>query len=125
MKKIIKAIATWIWCFPQMFVGLVLRIVTRAKKKEGYYEYGIKSGSISLGTYIFLCPSHWGDKETLKHEQGHTKQSYMLGWLYLIVIGLPSLIWCSCFNGYRAKHNKSYYDFYTERSADKLGGVER
>lgn len=115
----------WIWCFPQMLLGLILKICTNARKRDGYYEYDIKSGSISLGEYIFLCPSHWNDETVLKHEQGHAKQSLKLGWLYLLVIGLPSFIWANCFAKFREKHNISYYDFYTEKWADQLGGVER
>lgn len=125
IEKILKVIFTWIWCFPQMLIGLIIRIATRAEHHGDHYRYNYKHGSVTLGTYIFLCPSHWNDEETLKHEQGHTKQSYILGWLYLIVIGLPSLIWCCCFEGYRRKHNKSYYDFYTEKTANILGGVKR
>ena len=125
MKKVLKSILTWIWCFPQMLIGLIIRIVTRAEYHGDHYRYNFTQGSVTLGTYIFLCPSHWHDEETLKHEQGHTKQSYILGWLYLIVVGLPSLIWCCCFGNYRRKHNKSYYSFYTEAWANKLGGVDK
>lgn len=125
MKRILKAIGIWVWCFPQQLAGLTLRIITRAKKKDDHYEYNFKGGSISLGTYVFLCPSHWNDERVLKHEKGHTVQSNILGWLYLPIIGLPSVIWANCFGWYRKKYNKSYYDFYTERSADELGGVER
>ena len=123
--KNFRSIFVWLWCFPQMLTGLILRLVTRARKVGDHYEYNIKNGSISLGEYIFLCPSHYGDAEVLKHEKGHTKQSYMLGWLYMFVIALPSMIWCGCFEGYRKKHNVSYYDFYTEKWANKLGGVKR
>ena len=108
-----------------MLIGLIVRIVTRAKKKGDYYEYNITSGSVTLGEYIFLCPSHWKDDTVLRHEQGHVKQSRKLGWLYLIVIGLPSIIWASCFGRYRYKNKVSYYSFYTERWADKLSGIER
>ena len=125
MKKVIKNILTWIWCFPQMFAGLIVKHVTGAKKDGDHYRFMVTSGSVSLGTYIFLCPSHWGDEETLKHEKGHTKQSYYLGWLYLLVVGLPSLIWCGCFGEYRKKHNKSYDTFYTEKWADKIVGIKR
>ena len=121
----IKNVFIWIWCFPQMLAGFVLQKLTRAKRVEDHYEFNIKSGSVSLGKYVFLCPAHWNDTETLNHELGHTKQSLYLGWLYLFVIGIPSLIWCSCFEGYRKKHNLSYYDFYTEKWADRLAGIER
>jgi hypothetical protein len=80
-----------------------------------------KHGSISLGNFIFV--SNIKDLETIKHEYGHTLQSYQLGWLYLIVIGIPSLFWAAFGKKYRKKRNKSYYDFYTERWANKLGGI--
>lgn len=120
-----KKTFTWIWCFPQMVAGFLVRVCTRARKVGDHYEYNLKCGSVSLGEYIFLCPSHWGDERVLKHEQGHAKQSLYLGWLYLIVIGIPSVVWAGCLEGYRRKNNVSYYAFYTERWADKLGGVKR
>lgn len=123
--KVCKKVFVWVWCFPQMLAGLILKIVTRARKAGDHYEYNINGGSISLGAYVFLCPSHWNDETTLKHEKGHTRQSLMLGWLYLLIIGLPSIIWARCFGWYREKYNVSYYAFYTEKQADKLGGVIR
>ena len=126
MKKIIKTILAWTWCFPQELLGLIVRVVTKAQKQDGgYYIYNVKSGSVSLGTYIMLCRAQSNSDTVLKHEQGHTKQSFILGWLFLVVIGLPSIIWAGCFDGYRLKHGVSYYTFYTERWADKLGGVVR
>ena len=115
----------WIWCFPQMMLGFLVKVFTRAMPKGDHFEYSLESGSVSLGEYIFLCPSHWRDEEILKHELGHQMQSRILGWLYLPIIGIPSIVWAGCFNGYRKKHNVSYYSFYTERWADKLGGVKR
>ena len=120
-----KTLLTWIWCFPQMLAGFIVKLLTKARKRGEYYEFDIESGSLSLGTYIFICPAHYGDGDTLLHEQGHTKQSYILGWLYLLVIGLPSLIWATCFEKYRQKHNISYYSLYTEKWADKLSGIDR
>ena len=108
-----------------MFAGVLVKIITKAKRNGDHYEYSIKCGSVSLGEYIFLCPNHWRDETILKHEQGHGRQSLYLGWLYLIVIGLPSIIWAGCFGWYRKKYNVSYYSFYTERWADMLGGVNR
>lgn len=125
MKKALKTVFTWIWCFPQMLVGLIVRIVTGAKKDGDHYRFMVKCGSVSLGTYIFLCPSHWDNVRTLKHEKGHTKQSYYLGWLYIPVILIPSMIWAGCFQKYREKHGVSYYSFYTEKWADKIVGITR
>lgn len=107
-----------------MLAGLLLMLATKAKRHGDHYRYNLNSGSISLGTYIFLCPAHYHSETTLRHEQGHTRQSYILGWLYLLVIGLPSIIWACCFESYRRKYDKSYYSFYTERWANKLGGVD-
>lgn len=122
--KVIKLFVIWIWCFPQQFAGLIVKLITKAQKKDTHYLYTVKSGSVTLGSYVFLCPAHWNDERVLKHEQGHTKQSLILGWLYLFIIGIPSFVWAACFERYRQKHNVSYYSFYTERWADKLGGVD-
>ena len=55
------------------------------------------------------------------HELGHHKQSLILGPLYLIVIGIPSLIHAWLWN---PNSGKSYYDFYTEHWANKLSKIE-
>lgn len=117
-----KKSSIWVWCFPQMLLGLLVRIVTRAEKADGYYIWDRRDG-LSLGEYVFV-PRGAGER-FIKHEQGHTVQSRRLGWLYLLVIGLPSIIWAGCFGEYRRKHGISYYSFYTEAWADKLGGVDR
>ena len=115
----------WTWCFPQMLLGFLVKVFTRARKVDDHYEWNIKVGSLSLGEYIFLCPGHYGNEDTIKHEFGHTLQSRRLGWLYLIAIALPSITWAGCFGWYRKKYGKSYYSFYTEKWADELGGVIR
>ena len=78
---------------------------------------------LSLGLFIFL-PEGAGDR-LLAHEYGHTLQSLLLGPLYLAVIGLPSLIWAGlpALERRRARRGTSYYAFYTERWADRWGGV--
>lgn len=120
-----ETLLLWIWCFPQMFAGLMLKKFTKARKVDDHYEYNIRFGSISLGEFIFLCPSHYNDRTVIHHEYGHTIQSRYLGWFYLFIIGIPSIIWAGCFKQFRKKHNISYYSFYTEKWADKLGGVSR
>lgn len=86
------------------------------------YRFGV-----SLGKYIIV---HFSDCDpfTLKHEYGHTEQSKRLGWLYLIVIGIPSAIG----NIYdRIAHKKWteykrkmwYYKQPWEAWANKLAGV--
>ena len=123
----IKNILSTIWELPQTIAGIIVVKACGAEYVAEYgdakvYQWNDKYGrSMSLGKYIFMYrPS---DIKTLKHEYGHSVQSKYLGWLYLIVIGLFSAIWCNCFEWYRKKSGKSYYWFYTESWANKLGGV--
>ena len=129
IKNFIKAI----WELPQNALGLIVKKVCKGKQLMTYkdakvYSWNI-SGGMSLGKYIFVpfkksIPESETIMRFVKHEYGHTLQSEKLGWLYLIVIGLPSLIWAQCFQKYRDKTGTSYYAFYTERWANELGGVE-
>jgi len=50
-------------------------------------------GAVSLGQFIFLF-SDFREREefVIRHEYGHTKQSHLLGPLYLLIIGVPSFI---------------------------------
>ena len=118
-----KRIALYLWCLPQNLLGLLFLLFIRGEERhtlngiDFYYCWGF-SGGISLGKYIIL-----GDKweKSVRHEYGHCIQSRMLGPLYLIVVGIPSLIhagFCRC-------ANHDYFDFFTEKWADKLGGVKR
>lgn len=77
-------------------------------------------GGVSLGCFIIINNSN--DNYTLNHEYGHTLQSLILGVFYLLVIGLPSLIWAAFFENYRKKNKINYYSFYTEKWANKLAG---
>ena len=66
-------------------------------------------------------------RRILRHEYGHSIQSLILGPLYLFVVGLPSILWCrvpALGKSWRSGR-RSYYSFFTERSADRLGGNER
>lgn len=131
MKKLaslIGAIILVIWQLPQVIVGFLVRLFIGAEKQPElssqydrrifYWRFG---SGISLSTY-YIIVRYNADDNTVNHEKGHTIQSLYLGPLYLIVIGLPSIIWAGLIH----KHtNKSYYWFYTEAWADKLGGVTR
>ena len=139
MKTVIKSI----WELPQNALGFIVKKVCKATHLITYRKDAIVyswrgSAGMSLGKYIFV-PFTSEDfvplgpyfimsdnmSRYVRHEYGHTIQSKYLGWFYLLIIGLPSLIWSQCFEWYRRKTGKDYYDFYTEKWADKLGGVER
>jgi hypothetical protein len=123
----VKNFLRTIWELPQYALGYIIAKVTTMGYCNRWedalvYQWEFNNG-LSLGRYIFVPFD--ADSKYIKHEYGHSIQSKYLGWFYLLVIGLPSLIWCGCFDKYRAKHGISYYDFYTEKWADKLGGVNR
>lgn len=123
MKKLIL----YLWQLPQNILGL---LVIRFSKAWTYREiwWTECNFGVSLGNYIILnANSRTND---IRHERGHQKQSLYLGWLYLIVIGLPSVIG----NIYdRIAHRdwtyyhreRWYYAQPWEAWADRLGGVER
>ena len=131
-----------IWELPQNIIGWIIKKVLKAKFYTRYNEDNVYTwkmdGGISLGEYIFVpfdettnASTEW-KLDYIRHEYGHTRQSHYLSWLYLIVIGLPSLLWAwkgqDIFNYFRMKLGKkpvTYYWLYTEKWADSLGGVER
>lgn len=84
-------------------------------------------GGISLGCFIFISEraSLKEREDVIKHEYGHSLQSIIFGPFYLLVIGIPSIVWNKFFRVYRQKHNISYYSFLPEKWADKLGKVVR
>lgn len=123
LKDILIQILLIIWQLPQVLVGVVMLPFLgklRLIRYENYcwiFEGENMSGGISLGCFIFLSKYSAKKEETIRHELGHVKQSHMLGWLYLFIIGIPSIVWAMT-NG-----NKCYYSFYTEKGANKLSDL--
>ncbi len=129
-----------LWELPQNLLGLILFGVYSAGCGSLETPYGDvrilyserMRGGISLGRFIILP---WKYRKaygrgsyvelTHKHEYGHTRQSLRLGWLYLPVIGLPSIAWAWAHSAFRRLRSVDYYSFWTERWADELGGVVR
>lgn len=122
----VKRIIMFLWQLPQNIIGLFMAKIF-CRKAGGFYCWKNQKGmgSVSLGSYIIIGET--ADVSlTLRHERGHQMQSKILGWLYLPVIGLPSILWCSFFSTSKKLQEKySYYDFYTERWADKIAKIER
>lgn len=117
----------YLWMLPQNLLGLLLRAIY--KGNDSNYESAIvrrsikMKGGISLGKYIIV--NQLTTKKTIMHEYGHCRQSLYLGWLYLLIIGLPSLIWAWMYGTVVKPTINGYYRFFTEKWADKLGGVKR
>lgn len=119
-----KNFLLWTWELPQTLLGCLLIIMYNAKLLEKRDERRIYSsrtmpGGISLGKYIIIDSRYNKYDKTKDHEYGHCIQSSYLGWLYLPIVGV-----CSILNA-GFGFTKNYYDFWTEKWADKLGGVER
>lgn len=118
-----KEVLLYLWQLPQNLLGLLFLLFIRGEIKHklggiDFYYSKTFNGGISLGKYIILCSKR---EKSVRHEYGHCIQSRMLGPLYLLVVGLPSIMHaalCKC-------RGHSYYDIWCERWADKLGGVRR
>lgn len=118
----------FIWQLPQVIAAFIYYLYLKYKDEildtctfQGTVVFIKKNcyGSVTLGDRIFLSPL--ATDTTVKHEWGHTRQSLILGPLYLIVIGIPSILWAAFHK--KIAPNKSYSSFFTEAWADKLGGV--
>ena len=116
----------WLWQLPQNLVGVVTVFLLSAYRPivkdlpEIYIHYNTWFSGVSLGDFIILN-GYCYTENTVKHEKGHQKQSLYLGWLYLPLIGLPSVIG-------NLLHRLIKFDYYKqpwEAWADKLGGVKR
>lgn len=121
----------WIWSQPQTVFGCVLyhlvdalnAYVNKKRYKEARVIYlPVQEWGVSLGPYIFLSEDNVLDRD-LRHEYGHTIQSYYLGPLYLLIVGVPSVIlkFASLYSDYVNEH---YFNFWPESWAERLGEVE-
>lgn len=127
MKHItIKFIFQILWQLPQSIIGwgmlLYFMIVGKVKPIYYYKETFVFEASkmrcgISLGTIIIVSPNS-NCNSTIRHAFGHVVDSKRFSWLYLIIIGIPSIIWAAT---YKKLGAKNYYQFYTERRANNNG----
>lgn len=130
MKRLLYILWQWIWGLPQNLVGLGFYLYYRRKGCPSFSYQGARvtvwtnhAGSMSMGRYLFMAPG-WrpGNHRLLAHEYGHTIQSLFFGPVYLLVVGLPSILWAGlplCKRMRRA--GKPYYSVYPEKGATRLG----
>ncbi|MDD4218901.1 MAG: hypothetical protein PHR10_01750 [Sphaerochaetaceae bacterium] len=114
------------WELPQNLLGFIIFAIFFATKriKNISIEYCrcfiMSPIAISLGWFVF-----WHSNITIKrHEYGHSVQSRMLGPLYLILVGIPSLLRALYANYYVKTYQKNwpnYFNGYPENWADRLG----
>ena len=128
IMKYIRNLILFIWQLPQHIVALIyfgyLVMMCKDLGVDSRYKQAtvipcIMRGAVTLGNYVFVgLNSEY--RKTVKHELGHTIQSKILGPLYLIVIGIPSITYCGLRRIFPSLRKKNYYDFYTERTANNL-----
>lgn len=138
MKKF-KFILLYIWQLIQNIIGLLVinyykpqRVHTLDNGVKIYYSHKM-TGGLSLGNYCLVNTGHYRKdineslkRDTVRHNAiGHVKQSRLLGPLYLLIVGIPSLIWTILYGPIIKPTKNGYYKFYTEKWADSLAGVKR
>ena len=120
----------WLWQLPQNLCGVIYRSVSKDNRisiveNDDSRSVGAKvflqksNGGVTLGKYIFIYQDYTDKAHVIKHECGHVKQSKILGPLYLIIIGIPSLLHAWFIHDYVCE-NSDYYHWYTEKWANKL-----
>lgn len=137
MGNIIKALLL-IWELPQNIAGAFYFIIHGVYAKtfiiddeDSFEMYSDKQkGGVSLGVFRIYKAEYYKSsayyvKLKRMHEKGHRQQSKWLGPFYLIIIGLPSIIWATLHSFCKPISKINYYWFYTEKWADKIGGVKR
>ena len=131
----------FLWQLPQNILGLLMVLVLRAKSTS----YEIKrsdqvqwirvfdspwNNAVSLGFFIIVDIKTRGPL-TVLHEYGHCIQSRRLGPLYLIIVGIPSIlrnIYSRIFINNKMNYGDAYdwyYSGYPEKQADKLAAIDR
>ena len=124
----IRNLILFIWQLPQhllaiLYIGYLVMMCkdlgVDSRYKQAIVIPCVMRGAITLGNYVFVgLNSEY--RKTVKHELGHTIQSKILGPLYLIVIGIPSITYCGLRRIFPSLRKKNYYDFYTEKWANNL-----
>ena len=124
----IRNLILFIWQLPQhllaiLYIGYLVMMCkdlgVDSRYKQAIVIPCVMRGAVTLGCYVFVgLNSEY--KKTVKHELGHTIQSKILGPLYLIVIGIPSITYCGLRRIFPSLRKKNYYAFYTEKWANNL-----
>lgn len=135
--KLLKLLFLFLWQLPQNIIGTICSIKAETYRslftKDNelivvYFKPWFRS-AVSLGDTVIMDSLLWDQPfykfdKCLNHEHGHQIQSRILGPLYLILIGIPSLLGNIVFRLFKI-NSRYYYKLPWEWWADKLGGVER
>ena len=143
LRGIGQALTRFVWELPQLWTGYLFaqwrNIVGRVERVDTLEGVTFVTGrhwvprayaGVSLGCFANMWVSGGiGDDfeqyaqhspfNIFRHEYGHTVDSQLWGWLYLPVVGLPSLV--SQALGLSPKAHHRHDDFWSERRADRFG----
>ena len=125
MRTLLFSLWQWTWGLPQTLIGAAVYLATIVCKRERYHGAVVthwnRYDSLGMGMFLFLGKRE--DRQVLVHEYGHAVQSLILGPLFLPIMGFPSFLWAGlpCCRRLRKRKNISYYAFYPERNANRLG----
>lgn len=142
---LIKILALSLWMLPQNLLGMicfmgflavdwlsgqdskVIRTPDRVILNSSHQYSGVTLGFFIILPYQKFVRYFNAYTQSLRHETGHYHQSKILGPLYLLVIGIPSILWNIFQYLYTLVMGKrlDYYKFYSEKWADKLGNIKR
>lgn len=140
--QFLYAVVQLTWGFFQSLIGLILYVIYYGSPHDRYYgsirTHWPLRGGISLGLFIFIpnkrnmstlasnySKEKWQEycEKVSVHEYGHTIQSLILGPLYLVTVGIISLVWSrsAYFKRKRREKRIPYSACWTEKWANQLG----
>jgi hypothetical protein len=115
------------WQLPQHIIALCIITlkhgvrITAPVKEQCWHIKGLP-GSVSFGGYC-LFKDTVPRAVTIAHEAGHSKQSRMLGPLYLPLVGIRSALRCVKSEKEQWPDSK-YFGSWPENWADRLAGIK-
>jgi hypothetical protein len=135
--KYFVSILFLIWEVPQNILGALLLLFVYAFHRPKIEVHNLRlliqcNLGISLGSFVFWVKypdnivSKLSDANKF-HEYGHSIQSKIFGPIYLIIIGVPSVIraiYACLFYCLKRESWNNYYLGFPENWADRLGGVD-
>ena len=134
IKMALFYLLQWTWALSQNIVGGIGFLLLRKKYRWERFHGSIVTyvdkkgfGGVSIGMFIFMSAGRnegWAH-DTRIHELGHCVQSILLGPLYWVVVGLPSITWCNLppIVRWRKEKDVSYYALYCEGWANVWGAA--
>ena len=117
--NVLLKLLLFIWTLPQTLLGYIMVLYLKAtynKERTIYCFEHYYIAPVCLGEVILINTKMYPLDSAdiiLKHEGGHKIQSRYLGWLYLLVIGLPSII-LNIISRYNKKVHTNYFNYFPE-----------